>query len=155
MHICQHVLLEMLNAPQGYFSIKRVWFINSEYSVFAFYTQYNPAHVQAMRQYQIQQEQLLRAQQQQQQNAMWSVPNSYSNADLSFRQYLQVKCESSITCIIFNILACPLRYFRCLFSELMGIFSPCYILIFLCNSTLYKSKMATKGQMFMTLLGTS
>jgi len=107
-----------------------VWFINSEYSIFAFYTQYGATNVQAMRQYQMQQEQLLRAQQQeqqrmQQQNVMWPVPNSYPNSDLSFRQYLQVKCETSITCVIFNILARQLRYFHCWFSALMGMFNPC------------------------------
>jgi len=55
---------------------------------------------------------LLWAQQQEQQrmkqqNVMWPVPNSYSNSDMSFRQYVQVKCKSSITCVTF---AHPLRY---------------------------------------------
>jgi len=68
--------------------------------MFAFCTQYTAAHAQALRQFQMQQEQYLRAQQQeqqrmqqQQQNVMWPVPNSYTTADLSFRQYLQVKWE--------------------------------------------------------------
>jgi transcriptional regulator ATRX len=56
--------------------------------------QYTPAYAQAIRQYQLQQEQLLWAQQQEQQrmkqqNVMWPVPNSYSNSDMSFRQYVQ------------------------------------------------------------------
>jgi ABC-type thiamine transport system substrate-binding protein len=69
--------------------------------VFAFRKQYTAAHVQALRQYQIQQENYLRAQQQGQQripqpNVVWPVSNTYPNLDMSFRQYLQVKCNFSL-----------------------------------------------------------
>jgi hypothetical protein len=107
--------------------------------VFAFCQQYTAAHAQALRQYQMQQEQLLRAQQQeqqrmQQQNVMWPVPGNYPNSDMSFRQYLQVNCESSITCLIFNILA----HFHCWFFKLMVMFIPYCFLIF-CAVIHYRS----------------
>ncbi|GFG39285.1 hypothetical protein Cfor_02210, partial [Coptotermes formosanus] len=68
--------------------------------------QYTPGHIQALRQYQMQQEQFLRAQQQeqqrmQQQNVMWPMLSSYPNTDMSFRQYLQNQNQSNLNSAVY------------------------------------------------------